>query len=451
MLPEKNISFEFMKYVRPIWYFHLKPHDSKNSVWSEYKQLSKKEKELIQYDKDYSTLVLSNWDASFQALMRGLIKQVGNDIPSENIELIPADIYRFMRKYHKKIWLYGTFFQRLINLYNPIYELVGLFETRHVKQINLFEKHYVYKDYFNFESQLIRLKPLVNIIIPTLNRYEALNNLLLDLEKQTYTNFELIVIDQSNQFYKEFYKKFNFNYHIIRQEKPALWRARNRGIKSAQSEYLLFLDDDSRVAPSLLSEHLKCLDYFQADISSGISISRVGAKVPENYYYFRWGDQLDTGNVLIKKKVFEKCGLFDEQFEKMRMGDGEFGVRAYLNEFKNISNPKASREHLKISKGGLREMGHWDAFRSKYIFSPRPIPSVLYLYRKYWGTKAAILEIMHSIPLSFCPYYLKGKRKGYILSLAVFILLWPFIMVLMISSFKLSTRMLNSVKGLKHL
>ena len=335
---EKNISYSFMKYIRPIWYFHLKPHDSENSVWSQYKQLSKKGKELIKYDEDYSNLVLSNWDASFQALMRGLIKHVGNDIPSDNIELIPADIYRFMRKYYGKIWLYATFFQRLINLYNPIYELVGLLETRHVKRINLFEKHYVYKDYFNFESELKMLKPLVNIIIPTLNRYEALNNLLLDLEKQTYTNFELIVIDQSNPFQDKFYNRFSLRCHIIRQEDPALWKARNQGIKFAKSNYILFLDDDSRVAPNLVSEHLKCLDYFQADISSGISISSVGAKVPGNYYFFRWGDQLDTGNVLIKKKVFEKCGLFDEQFEKMRMGDGEFGVRAYLNEFKNISN-----------------------------------------------------------------------------------------------------------------
>ena len=54
---------------------------------------------------------------------------------------------------------------------------------------------------------------------------------------------------------------------------------------------------------------------------------------------------------MIKKKVFEKCSLFDEKFEKMRMGDSEFGVRAYLNGFKNISNPKSYREHLKIAKG----------------------------------------------------------------------------------------------------
>ena len=36
---------------------------------------------------------------------------------------------------------------------------------------------------------------------------------------------------------------------------------------------------------------------------------------------------------------------FDKQFEKMRMGDGEFGVRAYLKGYKNISNPNAYRKH----------------------------------------------------------------------------------------------------------
>jgi glycosyltransferase involved in cell wall biosynthesis len=266
---------------------------------------------------------------------------------------------------------------------------------------------------------------------------------LKDLEEQTYSNFEVILIDQSHPFQEEFYNEYKLNHHVIRQEKPALWSARNSGIESAKSEYLLFLDDDSRIPPNLISEHLKCLDFFQVDISSGVSISRVGAKVPENYYFFRWSDQMDTGNVLIKKKVFEKCGLFDEQFEKMRMGDGEFGVRSYLNGFKNISNPKASREHLKIAKGGLRDMGHWDAYRSRHIFAPRPIPSVLYLYRKYWGDYAAILKLIQTIPFSLTPYSLKGKKIGYILSFAVLLLL-PFVLVQVVFSWYLSTRMLKT-------
>ena len=54
MLPEKYISYYFMKFVRPIWYFHLKPYDGENKVWVEYEQLSIQEKELVQYDQKYS-------------------------------------------------------------------------------------------------------------------------------------------------------------------------------------------------------------------------------------------------------------------------------------------------------------------------------------------------------------------------------------------------------------
>jgi len=451
MITEKNLSFQLLKYVRPIWYFHLTPFNGKNIVWVDFDQLLDDEKELIQYDENYSNSILSHWDASYQALMRGVITQIRNNIQTEHIELIPADIYRFIRKYHKKIWLYFTFFQRLLTLYNPVNEFIGLWQTRGVKNINLFHRYYDYKDYPDFDSQLIKSNILITIIIPTYNRYEPLNNLLKDLEEQTYTNFEVILIDQSNHFCKEFYKKFNFNYHLIRQEKPALWRARNRGIKSAQSEYILFLDDDSRIAPDWILEHLKCLDYFQVDISSGVSKSLIGAKIPENYFFFRWGDQLDTGNVLIKKEVFKKCGLFDEQFEKMRMGDGEFGVRAYLNGFKNISNPKASREHLKSAKGGLRDMGHWDAFRPTNIFSPRPVPSALYLYRKYWGDATAIINLVQVIPLSYSPYQLKSEKTGYFLSIIIFFLFLPLVIIQVILAWRLSSRMLKIDKRINKL
>lgn len=101
-------------------------------------------------------------------------------------------------------------------------------------------------------------------------------------------------------------------------------------------------------------------------MSSGVSLSTVGAEIPENYSYFCWSSQLDTGNVLLKKDIFRKIGLFDRQFEKQRMGDGEYGLRAYLAGYKNISNPKAKRIHLKVSQGGLRvKGGSWDAWRPK--------------------------------------------------------------------------------------
>ena len=210
----KYISYSLMKYVRPIWYFHLKSNDGESVVWTNYNQLSQDEKGVIHFDQDYSNQVLCNWDASYQALMKGIVKKTGNNIRTDEIELVPADIYRFIRKYHKKIWLYVVFFQRLFSLFNPISEFIGLWQTRHVQKYNLFHVHYVYDEYPDYDSSLIKSNPFLSIIIPTYNRYEQLINLLKDLEEQTYTNFEGILIDQSKPFQKRIYNNFNLRCHI---------------------------------------------------------------------------------------------------------------------------------------------------------------------------------------------------------------------------------------------
>ena len=135
--------------------------------------------------------------------------------------------------------------------------------------------------------------------------------------------------------------------------------------------------------------------------------------------------------------------MFDEQFEKMRMGDGEFGVRAYLNGFKNISNSKASREHLKIAKGGLRDMGHWDAFRPINIFAPRPVPSVFYYWRKYWGDYDAFSAYCFIIPFSLSPYKIKGKYWGNILSVLIFLIFIPIVIIQLIFSWNKASKILK--------
>jgi len=442
-MPKKYISYSLMKYIRPIWYFHLKPYEEGDGVWIQYIKLLPEEKEIIYYDNEYSNTILCDWDASYQAIMKGIIKKRKDEIQIEIAEILPIDIYRFIRKYHKGVWLYFAFIQRLFSFNNPINEIRSLWKIRNVKKCKLFNTHYDYSEYPNYNSELINSNPLVTIIIPTYNRYELLHKVLSDLEKQNYTHFEVIIIDQSSLFREEFYNQFNPKFRIVRQNEPALWKARNRAIETSKSEYLLFLDDDSRIESDWILEHLKCIDFFNADISAGISLSLKGSKVPENYSFFRLSDQLDTGNVLIKRKVFIKCGLFDRQFEKQRMGDGEFGLRSYLNGFKSISNPLAKRIHLKSELGGLREMGYWDSFRSNNWFAMRPAPSVLYFWRKNWGNKLAICALIQTIPFSLNPYNLKGKKSGYILSLLLFFSFFPIIIIPVICSWNKSRKMIN--------
>ena len=135
------------------------------------------------------------------------------------------------------------------------------------------------------------------------------------------------------------------------------------------------------------------------------------------------------------------------------MGDGEFGLRAYLAGFKSISNPYAYCLDVKAATGGLREMGSWDAMRPKKWFSPRPIPSVLYLYRKYWGNKMAIFALLQSVPLSLTPYHMKGTNKGYLQSLFILIVFFPFILLQVIISWSRANTKLkkgNLIKKYNH-
>ena len=94
-----------------------------------------------------------------------------------------------------------------------------------------------------------------------------------------------------------------------------------------------------------------------------------------------------------------------------------------------MANPFAKRIHLKVEIGGLRQMGSWDALRPKNIFAPRPIPSVLYLIRKYHSNHEAILYVVKNISKSYIPYKYKGNEKAKFLMLLVFPLWLPLALI----------------------
>lgn len=437
--------FPFLQYVNPTWYFNL-PSAGRIAYFPDYDLLSEKEQSFFKLDTEYSNRAVTKLDIAYQAWNKGII-EFDYEKKLDYVKVKPSilDNYRFLRKYYHPLWSWYVFIIRLISLKNPFLEFLSFVKCLKVKRINIYKSIYSYHElYKNFRYGFFDKKPKVSVIIPTLNRYKYLEDVLRDLERQEYKNFDVIIVDQSEPFDEEFYKKFLLKIKVIRQAEKALWLARNTAIKVSDAEYILLFDDDSKVDSDWIIHHLKCLEFFNADISSGVSLSVVGAKIPENYSYFRWSDQLDTGNVMIKRDVFRKIGLFDRQFEKQRMGDGEFGLRAYLAGFKNISNPYAKRIHLKVGEGGLRQMGHWDAFRPKDFLSPRPIPSVLYLTRKYFGNKASIFFLLSSVPPSIVPY--KWKRNNYLLILGSFlsVILSPLIIYQVIKSWSISSKMLKN-------
>lgn len=436
--------FQFIKYVQPAWQFNLQPSTTELTASCIVNEAGVK---IDFLDKSYQTKSAQLADAGYRLWNQGLLLQSSSKDLAALKRMEPPtleDEYKFIRKYWGFIWATHALLIRLFTFKNPLNELKAFYKTKHIKRENQFINPVLFDNYSTFSSDLLAKRPLVSIIIPTLNRYQYLKDALEDLQKQTYSNFEVIIIDQSDDFDNGFYSSVNLNIKLIRQSEKLLWTARNNAIKTSSASYLLFFDDDSRVEPDWVMEHLKCIDYFNADISAGVSKATVGGKVAESYNYFRWADQFDSGNALVKRTVFEKIGLFDEQFNGMRMGDGEFGYRAFINGFSSISNYKAPRVHLKVSDGGLREMGSWDGFRPTKWLAPKPIPSVIYLYRKYLPKTLADNGILLGILLSNIPY--KHKRNKYMLliSLALSVLKLPLLFIQYFKANKIANVMLRN-------
>ncbi len=440
--------FSFLKYLQPTRYFTL-PNSNGKFIYPIVSEIPCDILSYLKIDNEYNSIIARTYDLSYQAIEKGYVGEVKR---IEFIEEIPiVDEYRFTKKYFSAFWYYYIFIIRLFTLNNPFEEINGFIKSFKVSRSLISKNALTYSEWNSFDSKSLKTHPKVSVIIPTLNRYKYLKDVLKDLENQAYQNFDVIIIDQSEPFKKKFYDNFNLDIKLIHQKEKALWLARNKAIEFSDADYLLLFDDDSRVDINWISNHLKCLDFFDADISSGVSISTVGARVPDNYSFFKYSEQLDTGNVLIKRDVFKAIGLFDRQYEKQRMGDGEYGLRAYLYGFVNISNPYSKRLHLKVDSGGLRQMGSWDGFRPKKWFSPRPIPSVLYQFRKYYGNKMTVFNLLKSIPPSVIPYKHKGKKSFIVLAFISMIMIWPIILCQVGRSWSLASKKLKQGAIIKYI
>lgn len=427
--------FTFLKYLQPTSYFSLS-RNNKGYIFPIVASIPETILVNLQEDAAYNSELAKNYDLAWQAIHKGYIVDA-NTI--QTISSVPLhDEYMFIRKHFSSVWVFYVLFIRIFSLNNPFKELHNYYKTRSTKRINYIDKTIEHDGWKRYKSQLISENHRVSVVIPTLNRYYYLKDVLKDFEKQDYTNFEIIVVDQSEPFNKDFYDDFKLNIIVIKQEEKALWLARNTAIKNASGKFIALSEDDVRIESDWISKHLKCIDFFNADISAGVFYPE-GQNLPKSRSFFMMASQFATGNAMLYKSVFNDIGLFDRQFEKQRMGDGEFGLRAYLNDFKSISNPEASCIDVKANVGGLREMGSWDAFRTKKWFAPRPIPSVLYFFRKYFGNNAAKYALMRTVPMSIMPYQFKKNKAMLIIGALVSILILPIVIVQVSKSWRMSS------------
>ncbi len=255
--------------------------------------------------------------------------------------------------------------------------------------------------------------PNISVIMPTLGRYELVARVLEELAEQTVAPSQVVVVDQNDRNDRDpaLYERFQevLPLEVVFQDERGQWISRNEAVRRTTGDWIAFVDDDSSIPKDFLEQHLEGLVRYEADLSTGASLAVVGAPVPENYAFFRVADQWDSGNGMCRRSLLEEFGLFDEQFDRQRRGDAEFGLRVQLGGGLVVHVPGAIRTHLKADKGGLRTYGSWDGFRSQARTGPLPLPSMRYYTARYHTPRQSREDLLIGLTQAIVPYELKRR------------------------------------------
>lgn len=154
--------------------------------------------------------------------------------------------------------------------------------------------------------------PLVSVIITTKNEEENIENCLKSIKDQTFKTIELIVVDNySKDKTAEIAKKYTNAVYLNGPERSS---QRNYGAEVSNGEYLLFLDADMILSPSVIEE---CAEKCEADRVDALYIPEriVGEgfwiKVRDFERGFYTGTVIDAIR-FVKKDLFKRIGGFDE-------------------------------------------------------------------------------------------------------------------------------------------
>lgn len=177
---------------------------------------------------------------------------------------------------------------------------------------------------------------LVSIIIPTYKRSEMLLRAIESARLQTYSNIEILVVDDNitgDDYSLDLRRKLSTinddRVILVEQEKHINGAAaRNAGIRKAKGEFVSFLDDDDVITPDKIELQVNVfgkLDDSWGAVTCLKKIYKDGELVKATIPYkdgFIFEDivsfmtNVTTGTALIRRKALDEAGYWDESLKR---------------------------------------------------------------------------------------------------------------------------------------
>jgi len=186
--------------------------------------------------------------------------------------------------------------------------------------------------------------PVVSIVIPTYNHANFLITALQSILKQTYTEWEAIVVNNYsddntievvNNFNDPRIKLINFQNHGI------IAAGRNKGIAISRGEYIAFLDSDDIWYPGKLKESIGLLEkgfdlvchgeFWVKDENSKRNIIYGPEKRARYRSLLFNGNCISTSATVVRKNSLDKAGNFCESPDLVTAEDYDLWLKLSMN------------------------------------------------------------------------------------------------------------------------
>jgi glycosyltransferase involved in cell wall biosynthesis len=214
---------------------------------------------------------------------------------------------------------------------------------------------------------MFETKPTVSVIIPTYNREKLVHKAIDSVLRQTFSDFELIVIDDAsidqtkavvNQF-----EDVRIRY-LCHKKNEGVCAARNTGIAAAQGRYIAFLDSDDEWLPDKLEKQvvrfkdvpervgaiytwLQIID--EHEILEKVRQPSIRGRIEQDLLYSNFIGTPST--LLIKSEFLKKTERFDTRLRCCEDWDMWLQLAQYC-EFDLIAEPLVRyRNHSEENRG----------------------------------------------------------------------------------------------------
>jgi glycosyltransferase involved in cell wall biosynthesis len=237
-------------------------------------------------------------------------------------------------------------------------------------------------------------KLFFTVIIPALNEEKFLPRLLCNIAKQTYKNFEVLVVDGKStdntvKVAKQYENKIT-NFRILTSDIKNVSIQRNLGAKNAVGEYLVFFDADVQIPANFLKlvfEHIQkkksllLTTWIKTDaedsedliVAAVTNIGSEAAKIIERPFAGGY-------NTIVLKSVFEHMGGFNSKI--FHGEDHDFTIRCYEAGIKLdiMRKPRVTFSMRRFKKYGYFSILKKDTKSAVYTVLRKPLTKAIFEY-----------------------------------------------------------------------